>query len=119
MKKAKIVATLGPASRAPELLREMISAGLNVARVNMSHGTHESHAETIQTVRAIAAELNRPIAVLLDLCGPKIRTGLLKDHQPINLREGQDLTITTRDVIGDSSIISTSYTHLPQDVKAG
>src|SRR5215470_440535 len=119
MKKAKIVATLGPASRAPELLREMISAGLNVARVNMSHGTHESHAETIQTVRAISAELNSPISILLDLCGPKIRTGPLKDHQPINLREGQELTITTRDVPGDSSLVSTGYTHLPQDVNIG
>ena len=119
MKKAKIVATLGPASRAPELLREMISAGLNVARVNMSHGDHESHAETIQTVRAIAAELNSPIAILLDLCGPKIRTGPLKDHKAVNLQEGQELTITTRDVFGDSSLISTGYTHLPQDVKIG
>ncbi len=119
MRKAKIVATLGPASRAPDQLRELISAGMNVARVNMSHGTHESHAETIQAVRAIAAELNSPVATLLDLCGPKIRTGLLKDHQPINLSEGQELTITTRDIIGDSSTISTSYTHLPQDVKAG
>src|SRR5215813_1489669 len=94
-KKAKIVATLGPASRTPDRLRELVLAGMNVARVNMSHGTRESHEQTIQTVRTIAAELNRPIAVLLDLCGPKIRTGLLKDHQPINLREGQDLTITT------------------------
>jgi pyruvate kinase len=119
IRKAKIVATLGPASRAPERLRELISAGMNVARVNMSHGSHESHAETIQTVRAIAAELNRPVAVLLDLCGPKIRTGSLKDHQPINLREGQRLTITTRDLVGDASIISTSYSHLPQDVKVG
>jgi pyruvate kinase len=119
MKKAKIVATLGPASCGPDRLRELILAGMNVARVNMSHGAHESHAETIQTVRAIAAELKRPVAVLLDLCGPKIRTGLLKDHQPIHLREGQQLKITTRDVIGDESVISTSYTHLPQDVKVG
>jgi pyruvate kinase len=119
IKKAKIVATLGPASRAPDRLRELILAGMNVARVNMSHGAHENHTETIQTVRAIAAELDTPIAVLLDLCGPKIRTGLLKDHRPVNLHEGQKLTITTRDVIGDSSIISTGYTHLPQDVKAG
>jgi pyruvate kinase len=119
MRKAKIVATLGPASRAPDRLRELIVAGMNVARVNMSHGTQESHAETIHTVRAIAAELNRPIAILLDLCGPKIRTGLLKDHQPIHLQTGQQLTITTRDVAGDSSIISTGYAHLPQDVKPG
>jgi pyruvate kinase len=119
IKKAKIVATLGPASRAPDRLRELILAGMNVARVNMSHGAQESHAETIQTVRAVAAELNSPIAVLLDLCGPKVRTGLLRDHRPVNLREGQELTITTRDVIGDSSVISTGYAHLPHDVKVG
>jgi pyruvate kinase len=118
-RKAKIVATLGPASRTPDRLRDLISAGMNVARVNMSHGARESHAETIQTVRAIAAGLNRPVAVLLDLCGPKIRTGSLKDHQPIHLQEGQRLTITTRDVVGDSSLISTGYSHLPQDVKVG
>jgi pyruvate kinase len=119
MKKAKIVATLGPASRTPDRLRELISAGMNVARVNMSHGAQESHAETIRAVRAIAADLKQPIAVLLDLCGPKIRTGPLKDHQPISLQEGQELTITTCDVIGDSSVISTSYTHLTHDVKTG
>src|SRR5262245_8322567 len=119
IKKAKIVATLGPASRAPERLRELIFAGMNVARVNMSHGAQESHAETIQTVRSIAAELGTPMAILLDLCGPKIRTGLLKDHKAVNLREGQELTITTRDVVGDSSVISTGYTYLPQDVKTG
>ena len=119
IKKAKIVATLGPSSRAPDRLRELILAGMNMARVNMSHGAQESHAETIKTVRAVASELEAPIAVLLDLCGPKIRTGLLRDHRPVNLHDGQELTITTRDVIGDSSVISTGYTHLPQDVKTG
>jgi len=123
MRRAKIVATLGPASRSPERVRELMLAGMDVARVNMSHGTHESHAETIQTLRAAAAELSRPLAILLDLCGPKIRTGKLKDGQPIRLRADQQLTITTRDVVGeekgDETIVSTSYTPLPQDVKSG
>lgn len=88
-------------------------------RVNMSHGAHESHAETIKYARQIAATLQRPIAILLDLCGPKIRTGLLKDHKPVTLVAGHRLTITTREVAGDSSIISTSYAHLPQDVNEG
>src|ERR1041385_498221 len=119
MRRAKIVATIGPASRAPATLRELLLAGLDVARVNMSHGTYDEHAATIQTVRALESELNRPLAILLDLSGPKIRTGLLENHQPINLQAGQSLTITTRDVIGNASTVSTSYAHLPQDVKVG
>ncbi|MCI0336608.1 MAG: pyruvate kinase, partial [Acidobacteria bacterium] len=115
MRRAKIVATIGPASHSPELLRALLLAGMDVVRVNMSHGTHESHAETIKNARKIALELNRPLAVLLDLSGPKIRTGPLKDHKPIHLQAGQQLTITTREIAGDSSIISTSYSNLPQD----
>ncbi len=119
MKRAKIVATIGPASHAPAALRELLLAGMDVARVNMSHGTYQEHAATINAARALAAELNRPLAILLDLSGPKIRTGLLQNHQPIHLQAGQLLTITTRDVIGDASTVSTSYAHLPEDVKAG
>ncbi len=119
MRRAKIVATIGPASRSPERLRELILAGMDVARLNLSHGTHEIHAETIKNLRAIAQELNRPLALLLDLSGPKIRTGKLKDGQPIRLQADQLLTITTRDVIGDETTVSTSYTPLPQDVKVG
>jgi len=123
MRKAKIVATIGPASRSPEQLRALMLAGMNVARVNMSHGSHVSHAETITSLRAVAAELNRPLAILLDLCGPKIRTGKLKDSQPIRLEANQTLIITTRNVVGevngDETVISTSYTPLPQDVKSG
>src|SRR5215510_6624390 len=110
MRRAKIVATIGPASRSPERLRELMLAGMDVARVNMSHGTHESHAEEIQNLRAVSAELNHPLAILLDLCGPKIRAG-------------QQLTITTRDVIGeergDETVVATGYAPLPQDVKSG
>lgn len=119
MKKSKIVATIGPATHTPEKLRELMLAGMDVVRVNMSHGSHESHAATIQTARAIAIELNHPLAILLDLSGPKIRTGTLRDHQPVRLQANQQLTITTRDLVGDDSIISTSYVHLPNDVKAG
>jgi pyruvate kinase len=119
MKKAKIVATIGPASQAPEKLRELMLAGMNVVRVNMSHGSHDSHAATIQTARAVATELNNPLAILLDLSGPKIRTGTLRDHQPVRLQADQQLTITTRDVVGDASVVSTGYAHLPNDVNAG
>lgn len=119
MRRAKIVATIGPASRLPERLRELMLAGMDVARLNMSHGTHEAHAETIKNLRAIAAELNRPLALLLDLSGPKIRTGKLKDGQPIRLQADQLLTITTQNIVGDETTVSTSYAPLPQDVKVG
>ena len=119
MRKAKIVATLGPASNSPEKLRELLLAGMDVARVNMSHGAHEQHAETIRTARGIAAELGRPLAILLDLSGPKIRTGKLRDGQSITLKEGDALTITTRDVLGEPGLVSTTYTHLPKDVGIG
>ncbi|MBO0720197.1 MAG: pyruvate kinase [Blastocatellia bacterium] len=119
MRRAKIVATIGPASSSPEQLRALILAGLDVVRVNMSHGGHDSHAETIKNARQIASSLDRPIAILLDLCGPKIRTGLLRDHKPVILEAGNRLTITTRDIAGDSSIISTSYANLPQDLTEG
>jgi pyruvate kinase len=119
MRKAKIVATIGPASRSPEQLHALLMAGMDVMRVNMSHGSHEYHAEAIRNARQIAAEIGRPLAVLLDLSGPKIRTGKLKDHQPIFLQAGQQLTITTREVEGDSNLLSTSYANLPKDVSIG
>jgi pyruvate kinase len=119
MRRAKIVATIGPASRSPERLHALIGAGLDVVRVNMSHGAHNSHAETIKNARRIASALNRPIAILLDLCGPKIRTGLLKENKPVKLESGERLTITTRDIAGDTSIVSTSYANLPRDVSEG
>jgi pyruvate kinase len=92
---------------------------MDVMRVNMSHGSHEYHAEAIRNARQIAAEVGRPLAVLLDLSGPKIRTGKLKDHQPIFLQAGQQLTVTTREVEGDATLLSTSYTNLPKDVSIG
>jgi pyruvate kinase len=119
MRRAKIVATIGPASSSPEQLHALIRAGLDVIRVNMSHGAHNSHAETIRNARRIASALNRPIAILLDLCGPKIRTGLLKENKPVKLEAGERLTITTRDIAGDTSIVSTSYANLPRDVSEG
>lgn len=85
----------------------------------MSHGSQDEHAATIQNARSIAAELNRPLAVLLDLCGPKIRTGLLPNGQPVDLKCGENLIITTRDVVGSAECISTNYHQLPRDVTPG
>jgi pyruvate kinase len=118
-RRARIVATLGPASSQPETVRALLAAGMNVARVNMSHGSHEAHEKTIRTVREIAASLHLPLAILLDLSGPKIRTGKLTDGRAVQLQASQSLTITTREIVGDAQIVSTSYAHLPTDVKAG
>jgi pyruvate kinase len=119
MRRAKIVATIGPASRSPERLRALMLAGMNVLRANMSHGSQEEHAETISSARSIAKELQLPLAILLDLSGPKVRTGLLRNHSQVQLTAGQQLTITTREVPGDASIVSTSYGDLPKDVHRG
>jgi pyruvate kinase len=119
MRRAKIVATIGPASCSADKLHSLILAGMDVARVNMSHGDHAQHSATIKTTREIAAGLKRPVAILLDLCGPKIRTGTLIDHKPVLLEPGQKLSITTEEVVGDATRVSTSYSRLPQDVARG
>jgi pyruvate kinase len=119
MRRTKIVATVGPASRRPETLERLIQAGVNVFRLNFSHGTHEEHLEVIRAVRDIAARLHRPIALLQDLSGPKIRTGKVKDGE-VGLVKGARLAITTDIAVeGTAELISTTYDLLPRDVKAG
>ena len=117
MRKAKIIITLGPASREPEIVEQLIAAGANGVRINMSHGTHEEKAVDIARARAAAEKLERPIAVLVDLSGPKIRTGEVKDDQPIRLTPGQTFIITTRPVLGNEQEVSTNYKDLPRVVK--
>jgi pyruvate kinase len=119
MRKAKIIITLGPASREPEIIEQLIAAGANGVRINMSHGTQEEKAVDIARARAAAAKLDRPIAILVDLSGPKIRTGELQDDQPVKLMPGATFTITTRPVAGDSTQVSTNYKDLPRVVKTG
>ncbi|MBK8466719.1 MAG: pyruvate kinase [Chloracidobacterium sp.] len=119
MRKAKILATLGPASNSRPILEEMLKAGLNAVRINMSHGTTDEHAENIRTARAAAAALGLPLAILIDLSGPKIRTRTLKDGLPVILKAGQSFTITTRDIVGNENEVSTNFDHLPDAVEAG
>ena len=119
MRRTKIVCTIGPSSSNPEILREMISAGMDVARLNFSHGTHEDHQAAFAYVRALAADLGRNVAIMADLQGPKMRTGRLKDGGPVRLVEGAAICITTRAVPGDAACVSTTYPNLPHDVKAG
>jgi pyruvate kinase len=117
VRKAKILVTLGPASRAPETLEAILAAGANAVRINMSHGAQDEHAETIRRARAAAKRLGRPLAVLVDLSGPKIRTGVLKGGQPVPLEPGALFTITSRSVAGDAREVSTNYANIARDVK--
>ena len=119
MRKAKILATLGPASRSRTVIAQMLAAGLNAVRINMSHGTRDEHAETVALARETAAALDLPLAVLIDLSGPKIRTRTFKENLPIILKDGQPFTITTRDIVGDETIVATTFDRLPEVVEAG
>ncbi len=119
MRRTKIVCTIGPATNSEEMLEQLMKAGMNVARLNFSHGTHSDHALVIERVRAISTRLGYPIAILQDLQGPKIRTGSLQHGQPVKLVDGAKITITSREVEGDAQTVSTTYTQLPQDVKVG
>lgn len=118
MRKTKIVCTIGPASREPAVLKEMLQAGMNVARVNFSHGTHAEHKETIETFRRVRDALGIPAAVLLDTKGPEIRIRDFERGEEI-LRDGQEFTITTRDVMGTQDIVSVTYKDLPKEVREG
>ena len=116
---SKIVCTIGPASSSPRIIKKLLEAGMNVARLNFSHGTHEEHAKNISLLRSSAAAMNKTIAILADLQGPKIRTGVLAGGGPVLLRTGQEFTITTAKVLGDSTRVSTVFEPLPKEVKTG
>jgi pyruvate kinase len=121
MRRAKIVATLGPASSDPDVLQRMLSAGVDVARLNFSHGRHEDHAQMLDRIRTASRHLGRAVAVLQDLQGPKIRTGpLAAGREGVRLEAGAELVITTdAEVKGDAKLVSTTYPHLAEDVRPG
>ena len=114
--RTKIVCTLGPASDNRETLRSLMEAGLSVARLNFSHGTHEQHAATVALVRATAAELGRPVAILGDLQGPRIRIGDLA--APRQVTDGEDVVLVAGEDAGPDQL-PTTYEHLCQDLKVG
>jgi pyruvate kinase len=118
-RRAKIVATLGPASSSEEVFRDLVRAGLDVARLNFSHGTHAQKAELIRMVRKVAREEGKPICILADLQGPKIRTGKLKDHKPVMLVAGERLTITPREIEGTAAKVGTTFTTLAENLEPG
>jgi pyruvate kinase len=118
-RRAKIVATLGPASSSEDVFRQLVRAGLDVARLNFSHGSHEQKLELITMVRRIAREENKPICILADLQGPKIRTGVLVGHKPVQLEAGKLLTITPEQIEGTAERVSTVFTTLAENLKRG
>src|ERR1700752_5008182 len=116
---SKIVCTLGPATNSPRMIRRLLEAGMDVARLNFSHGTHETHAQSIAMVHAAAAELGKTVGILADLQGPKIRTGALAGGGTVTLRGGQKFVITTAKVLGDSTRVNTTFRPLPRELKRG
>jgi pyruvate kinase len=118
MRHAKIVCTLGPASSTPEVVEQMILAGMNVARLNFSHGSHDNHRKTHAMVRTLSKEMNRPVAILQDLQGPKIRVGVFESGS-VELERGDEFVITVDDVIGNDDRVSTTYERLHEDVRPG
>ncbi|MGB5986975.1 MAG: pyruvate kinase [Desulfobacterales bacterium] len=114
--KTKIIATIGPASRNKAVLEQLIAAGVNVARLNFSHGSYEDHVTVIRRVRSISRTLNLPVGILLDLQGPKIRIGKLEEGRPVRLTAGQPFTITTRPMPGNAQRVCTTYAGLARDV---
>jgi pyruvate kinase len=118
MRKTKIICTMGPATESEEVLRDLIIAGMDVARINFSHGTHEEALEKINKIKKVREELDAPVAILLDTKGPEIRIKDFKDGK-VELKEGQKFTLCTDDVEGDENHVSITYQDLPKDVKTG
>lgn len=119
VRKAKILATLGPASRNLAVIESLIQAGANGVRINMSHGTREEQTEDVKSARAAAEKLNKPLAILVDLSGPKIRTRQLRNNEPVTLKAGEVFTLTTRDIKGDETQVATNYPDLARVVEPG
>jgi pyruvate kinase len=117
MRRAKILATLGPASNTEDIIELLLLAGLNAVRINMSHGERVEHAQTIRRARDTAKKLDKPLSILVDLSGPKIRTRKLLNGMPVFLEDGARFTITARDIVGNAQEVSTTFTELPQLVE--
>ena len=116
MRKTKIVCTIGPACSDEETLRQMCLAGMNVARLNFSHGSHEDYIEKIKLIKKVRKELNLPIAILLDTKGPEYRIKTFENDK-VTIKEGQTFTFTTKDVVGNEDRVSVSYEGLAKDMK--
>ena len=118
MLRTKIVCTIGPASHTPDMLRKLVLAGMDVARINFSHGDQAQHAEIITRIHSVAAEVNRPVAILADLQGPKLRVGQM-EGEGVLLEEGEEIVLTTRPIVGHRGEVPVQYHDLPRAVKPG
>ena len=118
-RRAKIICTIGPACNTEAAMRDLLRLGMDIARLNFSHGTHEDHAQNIQRLRRAAAREGRTVCILQDLQGPKIRTGPLERHEPVLLKTGSVVTITPQDVAGNPTRISTTFPDLARELSAG
>lgn len=118
MRKTKIICTIGPASNNPETVRELIRSGMNVARLNFSHGDHAYHQNSIDLIKQAREELNAPVAILLDTKGPEIRLGNFKNGA-VKLKKGADFTLTAEKIEGDETRCSVTYEDLPMQLKPG
>ena len=118
MRKTKIICTIGPACESEEMLTQLCEAGMNVARLNFSHGTHADHLERIQRIKRVREKLGLPIAIMLDTKGPEYRIKTFQNG-PVNLIEGQEFTFTTRDVPGDETRVAVNFTGLPESMTPG
>ena len=117
-RKTKIVCTMGPATASDEVLRELMLSGMNVARLNFSHGDHEFHLNNMNRIRKLSAELNKPIAIMLDTRGPEIRLELFENHR-VELKKGQTFTLCTQTITGNAERASITYKELPRDIREG
>ncbi len=118
LRKTKMVLTIGPASNSEKMLEKLILAGMNIARINFSHGTYDEHASSIEKIRRISSHLGFPVSILQDLPGPKVRTGILKKAE-VSLKEGDEFILTARGLVGDEHIVSLNLPSFPGDVKTG
>jgi pyruvate kinase len=116
MRKTKIVCTIGPVSNNPVTLQRLLHEGMNIARINFSHGNHREHARYIKTIRQVAQQIDVPVAIMQDLPGPKDRTGRVKKGM-VMLKDNSEFTLTTRHILGDESGVSIDWKELPQKVK--
>src|SRR5262245_27598416 len=116
--RTKVVATLGPASRSPEVLRTLIDVGVNVFRLNFSHGPHEEHSAVLADIRALSAEMGRYVAILQDLCGPKMRLGPIP-NDVVDCRLGEEFALVVERRSDDQHELTCSYSELPNDLRPG